>query len=501
LDLFLKLSSNETLNKVRLYFYDMNVKGNYKFDDDNRIYISGYLGRDVIGLGQEFGIDWGNTTTTVRWNHLFSGRIFSNTSLIFSNYSYNLNISFDGTDASTIKSRIRDYNFKQDFQYFLTPESQLKFGYDVIYHVLSSGMEGSSKNFTNPAISDKHAFDNALYLSHEINISDDLTLNYGTRFSIFSVIGPGSYYTYTADGDVLDTIQCASGHILKTYANFEPRLSLNYSLGESSSIKIGYGRNAQNLHLLSNSTSGRPTDMWILSSNNVKPEISDQGSLGYYRNFKEGEYALSTEIYYKKLQNLIDYKNGAVLNMNENVESQLLFGEGRAYGMELLLEKNYGAFHGWLSYTLSRTERKFPNINSSSYYPAKQDQTHNISVVGVYELSDAWTFSGTWVYNTGNAVTFPSGKYQVAGMVVNYYTERNGYRMPAYHRLDLSATWVTSKSERYESSWTFSLYNAYARDNAYTITFRTSKTDPTKTEAVQTTLFKIIPSITYNLKF
>jgi hypothetical protein len=266
-------------------------------------------------------------------------------------------------------------------------------------------------------------------------------------------------------------------------------------------VKAAYARNAQNLHLLSNSTSGNPTDLWIPSSNNVKPEIADQVSLGYFRNFSDNKYEFSTEVYYKYLQNQIDYKNGAELNFNDNVESQILFGKGRAYGLEMFLKKKYGRFNGWVSYTLSRTERKFSEINHGNYFPAKQDRTHDISIVGIYELNKRWTLSATWVYNTGNAVTFPSGKYQVDGKTMFLYTDRNANRMPAYHRLDIGATWIKKKTAKFESSWTFSLYNAYGHDNAYTITFRDNKTDATKTEAVQTTLFKYIPSFSYNFKF
>jgi hypothetical protein len=321
------------------------------------------------------------------------------------------------------------------------------------------------------------------------------------RLTSFSAIGPGDYYTYNAKGEVLDTTSYASGEFVKTYFNAEPRVGANYIINEKSSVKAAYGRNTQNLHLLSNSTSGNPTDLWIPSSNNVKPEIADQVSLGYFRNFKDNAYEFSGEVYYKYMQNQVDYKDGAELNFNENVESELLFGLGRAYGIELLFSKKYGKLTGWVGYTLSRTERKINGINNGEYYVAKQDRTHDISVVGIYEFSKKLTASASWVYYTGNAVTFPSGKYYSAGYVLNYYTERNGYRMPDYHRLDLGVTWYRKRTARRESSWNFSVYNAYGRENAYTITFEQSEDDPTRTQAVQTTLFRWIPSITYNFKF
>ena len=261
-------------------------------------------------------------------------------------------------------------------------------------------------------------------------------------------------------------------------------------------MKASCARSTQNLHLLSNSTTSNPTDLWIPSSNNVQPEIADQFSIGYFRNFSDNTYEFSTEVYYKNLQNQIDYKNGAQLNFNNNVESQLLFGSGRAYGIEFFLKKKYGQLNGWVGYTLSRAEMKFAAVNNGSYFPARQDETHDISVVAIYQSSDAWSYSATWVYNTGNAVTFPSGKYSIDGQVFNYYTERNGYRMPAYHRLDLGATWQGE-----HSGWTFSLYNAYGRDNAYSITFQQDPNDRTKSQAVQTSLFKFVPAITYNFRF
>jgi hypothetical protein len=496
-DIFLKLSKDTSINQSRLYFYDLNAKANYKLGENDRVYLSGYFGKDVLGVGNTFGIDWGNATGTFRWNHLFNEKLFSNTSLIYSTYDYNININFAGNNI-LIDSKIQDYNLKQDFQYFIDSDSKLKFGLNSIYHIILPGNASLNNSSSNNSlkITNKYSWENAFYISHEFKLSPVVNIDYGARFSIFSVLGPGTFYTYDSNGQPVDTLSYGSNKFIKTYTNIEPRFAVNYVLNEESSIKASYGRNTQNLHLLSNSTSGSPTDLWIPNSNNVKPEISDQVSLGYFRNFEDNTYEFSTEVYYKKIQNQIDYKNGAQLNFNENVESQLLFGAGRAYGLELFLKKKYGRFNGWIGYTLSRVEQKFGAINNGNYYPSRQDRTHDISIVGIYQFSEKWTFSATWVYYTGNAVTFPSGKYSVADLVLNYYTERNGYRMPAYHRLDLGATW---QGER--SSWTFSLYNAYGRDNAYTITFREDPNDATRTQALQTSLFRFIPSVTYNFKF
>jgi len=299
----------------------------------------------------------------------------------------------------------------------------------------------------------------------------------------------------------VDTTTYSSGRFVRTYFNIEPRLELTRLLPDNSSVKASYSRNAQNIHLISNSTSANPTNLWLPGSKNIKPETADLFSLGYYRNFETNNYEFSAELYYKSIQNLIDYKDGAQLVFNQNIESQLLYGKGRAYGLELYFRKNAGKFTGWLSYTLSRAEQKFDLINNGRYYPSTQDRTHDVSVVGIYQLSSKWNFSATWVYYTGNAVTFPSGKYGLDGVVLNYYTERNGYRMPPYHRLDLSATRILKKTATKESSWTFSIYNAYDHYNAYSITFRPNTANLQQTQAIQTTLFGIVPSITYNFKF
>lgn len=499
-DLFLKLSKDTTLNQSKLYFYDLNAKANYTIDDKNRIYLSGYFGKDVFGLANTFGINWGNTTATLRWNHLFSDRIFSNTSLIYSNYNYKININ--SGEQINIISQIQDFNFKQDFQDYISEKSTLKFGYQSIYHSIIPGViTAYGENISMKSLTNKQSWENAIYLSHQYRFNRNFSTEYSVRATSFSLFGPGDFYTYDANGNTIDTTHYAAGHVVKSYFSIEPRVTLNFMTNKSSSIKVAYARNTQNLHLLSNSTSSYPTDLWIPSSNNVKPEIADQVSLGYYHNFNNNQYEFSAEMYYKTLQNQIDYHNGAQLMLNENVESQILFGKGRAYGLELFFKKRTGRFNGWISYTLSRSENKFDAINNGHYFPTNQDRTHDISVVGIYNLNKSWTLSATWVYNTGNAVTFPSGKYQIDGITMFYYSQRNGNRMPPYHRLDLGATWITKKTNKFESSWTFSIYNAYGRDNPYTITFQNDKTDPTKTDAIQTTLFKFVPSISYDFKF
>ncbi len=503
-DLFLKLSPDSSISQNKLYFYDLNAKVNYKLSNKDRLFLSGYFGRDKLGFGDAFGIGWGNATGTARWNHVWNDKTFSNTSLIYSNYDYQIKITQGGTNFK-INSNIQDLNFKQEFQYFPNPQNSWRFGVNVIRHAIVPGdVTNASTDGTGITIDDlqkRYSLENAIYANNNQKIGEKLEVSYGLRLSMFNVLGGSNYYDIDAKGKILDTLTYAKGDIVKTYMNLEPRLSLAYTLAPSVSVKAAYSRNTQNMHLLTNSTTSSPTDRWISSSNIIKPEIADQVSLGYFQNFAENKYEFSIETYYKTMQNQVDYRDGAQLRANDAVEKELLFGKGRAYGVEFLLKKKTGAFTGWIAYTLAKTERQIEGVNGGNWYNARQDRTHDLAVVGIYQINPKWTVSGTWVYQTGNAVTFPSGKYQVNNQVQFYYTERNGYRMPAYHRLDFSATRQLKKRKRWESELSFSVYNAYARQNAYSIDFRANKDDPTKTEAVQTSLFKAIPSVSYNFKF
>ena len=501
-DLFLKLSKDTNTNRSSLYFYDINAKANYKLGDKDHIYLSGYFGKDNLGLGNTFGLDYGNSTGTFRWNHIFNSRLFSNTSLIYSKYNYNVSVNSGSNDIG-ITSFVRDYHLKEDLQYFLNSDNKVNFGVEVIQHTTSPGVISASgtSSFNPLALEQRYSLESAAYVDHDLALSDKVNVNYGLRAGLFTVLGPGSFYTYDSSGNAIDTATYGSGQVVKNYFNLEPRFSMSYRLTDNSSVKFAYTRTVQNLHLLSNSTSSNPTDVWIPSSNNVKPEIADQVSTGYFRNADNNAYEFSAEVYYRYMQNQIDYKNGAQLIANEYVESQLIYGIGRAYGLELFAKKKVGRMTGWVSYTLSRTERRFGQVNDDSWYPANQDRTHDLSVVGIYKLSKKWTLSGDFVYYTGNAVTWPSGKYEVDGQVAFLYTKRNGYRMPPYNRLDVSATLQGKKTKKFDSNWNFSLYNAYGRENPYSISFQQDPGNPAKTEAVQYALFRWVPSVTYNFKF
>jgi hypothetical protein len=495
-DLFLKATKD--FRDTKLYFYDLNAKANYKFNDRNRIYVSGYFGSDQLGLGSNLHINWGNTTGTLRWNHIVNAKLFSNTSFIYSNYDFSIGIKAGAADV-TIKSRIRDWNLKQDFTYFANLKNSMRFGFNSILHTISpntpSGSVSSSASKT-----DRQGMENAVYFTNEYKPTTRLNIEYGVRVSAYSIVGKGLYNIY--DGNVrTDSVTLSAAELGKTYLNLEPRVTANYRIGDFSSVKLGYARNTQNLHLLSNSTGGSPSDQWIGNSYNIKPEIADLVSMGHARKLNNDNYELGIEAYFKSMQNQVDYRNGADIQRTADVESELLYGIGRAYGIELLLKKKTGKLTGWVGYTLSRTQRKIKGINNDTWYNARQDKTHDISLVGLYQVNTRWSVSGLFVYSTGNAVTFPTGKYILNNSTVFQYSDRNGNRMPANHRLDLSATYDGKLRGKFQGSWNFGLYNAYGRQNAYSISFTDSVNDPTKTEAVQTSLFRWVPSVTYNFKF
>jgi hypothetical protein len=503
-DLFLRfLSKNgpdSIASKSTLYFYDLNMKANYQFSTRDRLYFSCYLGRDDFNLGGAVGLSWGNITATTRWNHVFSEKIFSNTSLIFSQYNYRFNVAV-GTMTMNVISEIKDWNLKEDLHYYLNSNNTIKIGFNSIYHTFVPSKVDSSVFFHVRSMDNRYALENAIYISNEQTITKHLKAIYGLRYSLFSSIGPGTVYTYDEVADVVDSASYPKGKIFNTYGGFEPRVLLNYIISDSVSVKASYARTRQYIHLLSNTTSSTPFDLWVPSNINILPEIADQYTLGYFRNFSNNMFETSVEVYYKNLQNQIDYRNGANLILNNKVESQLVFGKGWGYGAEFLVRKKYGKLTGWISYTWSKTERKFKDINNGNPFLAKQDRPNNIAIVGMYELNPHLTFSATWIYYSGNAVTFPSGRYVVDGNVVPYYTERNGYRMPDYHRLDIGITWQRKKYKKFESNWNFSIYNVYARENAYAINFQPDPNDPSKMQAVQLSLFRFVPAITYNFRF
>jgi hypothetical protein len=501
IDMFLKASSDSSINGSTLNFYDVNLKANHKLNDKNTLYISGYFGKDNIGVKDLFDNNWGNITTTVRLNHIFTDRLFSNTSLIFNRYNFSIKLLNDAINFKAA-SLIRDFNLKQDFQFF-SNKHLLRFGLNSTHHSISpidiTSTESSQINNLNQE--NKYGLENALYISDEWSVTENLTFLYGLRLSEFSLLGPGTFKSYNANKTIISSETVGSGTFYKNYFNLEPRFSVSYMLNQNNSIKISFNRNTQNIHILSNSTSSSPADQYVMSSNNIKPEIADQIALGFFKNLENNGYEFSSELYYKRLENQIEYKNAAQLLANENVESELLYGMGRAYGLELFFKKNKGKLNGWIGYTLSKTERKFEGINNGNYFNAKQDRTHDLSVVAIYNLNKRWIFSSNLIYSTGNAVTFPAGKYTLAGQTMYYYTDRNAGRMPYTMRVDVSATLDGKAHKKYRSSWNFGVYNLLGRKNPYSIEFINDESNPGKTVAQQISLFGLIPSVTWNFKF
>ncbi|UAY55034.1 TonB-dependent receptor [Arachidicoccus terrestris] len=499
-DLFLHLSKNEDVKDNSLYFYDLNTKANLSLSPKMHLYFSGYLGTDKLGLKDQFMIDWGNKVATLRLNSILGAGLFSNTSFIFSDYHFNILLK-SGNNRFHLNSVIRDMDFKQDFSW----NSQMgawHSGLSSIYHQFDpthfSGGNDSADYTQYKSL--QRGWENAFYVNYDGKLSERLGLSAGIRLSAYSLLGPGTFYRYMPEStDPVDSVKLRSGQIGKTYLNPEPRISLAWQLDEQASLKAAYSRNTQHLHLLSNSVSTNPTDQWIGDSYNIQPETADQLSLGYYRDLKA--YRLEAEVYYKWLGNQVDYRNGADLTTTDDVQSQLLYGIGRAYGLELFFKKIQGKLTGWVSYTLSRTETKIAGINGNEWYRAHQDRTHDLSVVAMYPLSERWEVAGDFMIATGNAVTFPQAKYRLNDQSFFYYAKRNDYRMPVYHRMDLNFTLKCKPHRRYQASWSFGLYNVYGRENAYIIQFEEDPDKPGKTVAKQTSLFRWVPSVTYNFKF
>ena len=500
-DLFLLLSSDEMINSNKLYFYDLNLKTNYKINEKNRVFVSGYFGRDVLKYGDMFSWDWGNYTLTTRWNHLFSEKLFSNFSFIYSKYDYKME---SGDDLYGFKwvSDLEDLKIKADLTYFLNPNNTVKFGFDGIYHHFNPGYAAGTGG--DPIVMpESNALEYAIYLSNEHSLGKKLKINYGLRASAFQNMGKATSYNFDENYEKIDSTVYEQWDIYNTFYGLEPRLSINYILNEKSSLKASYSRTKQYLHLASNSTGGSPLDVWVPSSPNIDPQIADQVAVGYFRNFLNNLFETSVELYYKNMDNQIDFKDHAVLSLNAELEGEFRIGDAWSYGAEFFIRKQQGKFTGWISYTLSKAERKIPEINYGKVYPSSYDRPHNLSIVGVYDLTKRLNVSATWVYATGSPVTFPSGKYEYEGMAVPIFTERNSYRLPDYHRLDLSITLKgkIKPNKRRRSELNVSVYNVYNRHNAWMITFTQDPENPGDTKAEKIYVFPIIPSLTWNFYF
>lgn len=505
------------------YFYDLNTKINFKLNENNNIFLSGYFGRDVFSISDSFVNTYGNAVGNFRWNHLFSNKLFSNLSLIYSDYYYGLKLDFVGFDWN---SGIQNFNVKYDLKHYINDHLQINYGLNNIYYRFNPGKiapSNSNSGIVEDQLIQKYANEFAAYIDVEHEITPELSLGYGLRFSNFNRLGQDEVNLYENDNpiifntelqiyqeaDPIGVVNPKRNESLAKFNNFEPRISLSYTIDSERSVKASYTRLAQYLHLLSNTNSPTPLDVWTPSGTFIKPQLLDQYALGYFQNLKEGDYSVETEIFYKDIQNRIDYVDGANLIANDAIEQVILNGEARAYGLEFLFRKNIGKLQGWLSYTLSKSEQRTPGrnamesgINNGAWYNTPYDKTHDFSIYGNYELNSKWSFNTNFVYQTGQPTNYPIGQYEFQGLTVPYYGLRNKERLPSYHRMDVSATLTPKRNQnrKLQGEWVFSLYNVYSRKNAASISFRRNQ-DTNVNEAVRTSIFGIVPAVTYNFKF
>ncbi|WP_338408523.1 carboxypeptidase-like regulatory domain-containing protein [uncultured Flavobacterium sp.] len=519
--LFLKLSEKQKNNSA--YFYDLNTKLSYKINPNNNLYLSGYFGRDVFSLNKSFTNTYGNSTLNLRWSHLFSDKLFSNLSLIYSDYYYGLNLDFVGFKWD---SGIKNYNIKYDFKNYISDKFKLNYGVNVIYYEFNPGVIQPSNlnsgiNFLQ--LDKKYAFEPALYINAEQEISQKISLSYGLRYSQFYRLGQSTLNIYANNNPVIfnpdmqiyekatpiETKFYGKNQVIQSYGNLEPRFSIGFELHENQSVKASYNRMVQYLQLISNTSSPTPLDVWTPIDNFIKPQIADQVALGYFRNFKENLYSLEIETYYKEVQNRLDYIDGANLVANNAIEQVILNGQLRSYGLEIMFRKNEGKWNGWISYTLSKSEQQTPGrtpsetgINNGNWYNSVYDKTHNIAITGSYNLNKKWSFASNFIYQTGQPVTYPNGQYEYLEMTIPSYGLRNENRLPAYHHLDVSASLTPHKNDKrnWKSEWVFSIYNLYNRKNAASINFR-QNIDTGENEAVKTSIFGMVPAVSYNFKF
>ena len=519
--LFLKLSEEQKNNSA--YFYDLNTKLSYKLDSNNSVYLSGYFGRDVFSLTKSFSNIFGNSTLNLRWNHLFSEKLFSNLSLIYSDYYYGLDLDFIGFQWD---SGIKNYNIKYDFKNYITDKFKLNYGLNGIYYEFNPGTIKPSNlesgiNFDQ--LDKKYAFEPAVYINADHELSNKIALSYGLRYSMFYRLGQSTVNIYENNNPVIfnpdlqiyekatpiGTTIYDKNKVIESYNYLEPRFSLAYQINDDQSIKASYNRIVQYLQLISNTSSPTPLDVWTPSDSFIKPQIADQVALGYFKNLENGMYSLEVETYYKEVQNRLDYIDGADLIANKAIEQVILNGQLRSYGLEIMFRKNEGKFNGWVSYTLSKSEQQTPGrtaletgINNGQWYNSVYDKLHNIAITSSYTLNEKWSFGANFALQSGQPVTYPVGQYEYLGITVPSYGLRNKNRLLAYHHLDIAATLTpkSNKDRQWKGEWVFSIYNLYNRKNAASINFR-QNVDTGSNEAIKTSIFGIVPAVSYNFKF
>ncbi|WP_066632370.1 TonB-dependent receptor [Labilibacter marinus] len=503
-DLFLPLSSDESIRDNKLYFYDINAKLNHEINNNNRVYLSMYMGRDVFK--EEFSkMDFGNKTYTARWNHVYNPKLFSNLTFVHSNYDYSLGTNEESSGFKWV-SKLQDYSLKLDYNYYLNPNITLDFGVQSIFHKIKPGTAngtGEDPVYDKVEVPDAHALEHAAYVGNTHKLGSRMTLKYGLRFTAFQNIGPGTFYEFDEDYEPVEEKKYESGDIFNTYAGIEPRVAMAYMLNESSSVKGSYSRTRQYMHLASNSTSGTPLDVWFLSSPNIKPQISDQFSVGYFKNMFGNSIETSVELFYKDMQNTIDFKDHPQLLLNDKLEGELRVGKSWAYGAEFLVKLKREDYSGWVSYTYSKSYRKIPGIVNGEAYLSPYNHDHDIAIVLNRKLGKRGQLSMNWVYTSGAPFTKPVGRMHVGGDVIPIYSSRNEAKMPDYHRMDVSYTLKgkNKKMRRWEGEWNFSVYNIYGRKNAWSIYYDQGDENSNIITPKKTYLFQFIPSVTYNFKF
>ncbi len=525
--LFLPLFDNDN----SAYFFDLNTKLNYRINEKNNIFLSGYFGRDVFSISESFQNTYGNSVFNFRWNHLFSDKLFTNLSLIYSDYYYGLELDFVGFRWN---SGIQNFNLKYDLKHYVGEDLQINYGLNNIYYRFNPGKiepNDADSGILAEQLIQKYANESAAYIDVQQNVTDHLSVEYGLRLSHFIRLGQDEINVYEnnepvffdpflliyQEADPIGIVTPGRSESLATFTNLEPRISASFAFGPDTSVKASYTRLTQYLHLLSNTSSPTPLDVWTPSGPFVKPQLLDQYALGYFRNFSDDAYTLETEVFYKDIQNRIDYIDGANLIANNAIEQVILNGHARAYGLEILLRKNDGRLQGWLAYTLSRSEQRTPGrtpksdngrsnmetgINLGEWYFTPYDKTHDIALFGSFELNKKWDFNANFIFQTGQPTNYPIGQFEFQGLTVPYYGLRNKERLPDYHRFDIGATLTPKEKEgrKWRSEWVFSIYNLYSRRNAASINFRQNQ-DTGVNEAIRTSIFGIIPAVTYNFKF
>ena len=512
-DVFLPFARDSLARESTLFFYDLNAKLNWSISEKDRIFLSGYFGRDVVKLGDLINQDYGNSTITGRWNHVFNHSLFLNSTTIFSDYKYNLGIEEETLLDISWLTNIRDINQRFDLTWYLNPENTIKFGVQAIYHDFNPGTIHGEIDLEEEIyevdykIKDNYSMEYGIYFSNEQDITNWLSIQYGLRYSLFQNIGPGQSIVFDRTDPQeyipVDTIQYRWDTIYNSFnKGWEPRLSLRITTGPTTYVKASYNRMYQYIHLASNSTASLPLDFWFPSSPNLKPQQADQVAVGYFRNFKNNMFETSVEIFYKWYQNSIDFKDHAMLMLNDAFEGELRIGSGWSYGIEFLVRKQVGKLTGWMSYTFSRSFKEIPEINNGEPYQAAYDKPHDFALVLSYDLNERINISGNWIYTSAPPRTMPTSRFEYGGMIAPVYSDRNTVRIFPYHRLDLAVNWRLNKvKRRFNHFLNFSVYNAYLRKNPIMIMFSQNDEDPLVTEATMFYLYRIVPSITYSFNF